>query len=587
MCTNRNNFFAALCLTLLFTSVSTADVEVSELVKKLSGSDSTAVMSAIDDLTALGADAGDATAALVSALEGSNNEVSWRAARALGAIGEGASSAVEPLQKALQSKDTKLRAYSAFALGRIGQDAISATDGLIETAFDSDPMVRRSSIRALQRIDPPFEKTMPLIMRILDTGDMSVIMPALNSLAQEGERAVPRLIRALSRKQARYWACLALSEMGPAAAAAVPELQKVLVDEQDPDTRLQALVAIGEIGDAANAAVPTILGLLEKEEFSNVRYAAVFALGKIGGTDASRTALRESLDSDDEFLRTVSAWALARGNPDDKELVGRAVTLLVGAFESDDVNVRRAAARAIVEFDVEPSLVAPALVDALRDSDDTVVANAIDALVQLGPKALAHVDSSLNNEELRHYSVRLIARLGSDGIGAVPALIEAINKSGQSEDDREFVREAQFAISMIGADAKQAIPTLVKSLSSEDERVVASASFALGKIGPAAIGAVPQLRSLLSNESTLVRLASVRALLEIQPGQRQLAAIAAPQLIQALSNERDLVRAEAASALGELGDLGRRAIPSLQKLLDDDSASVREAAAEALKKLEG
>ena len=587
MCTIRNNFLAVLCLTLFSANVSAADVEVSELVKKLSGGDTAAVVTAIDDLTALGADAKDATPALVAALENSNNDVSWRAARALGAIGAGASAAVEPLRKTLQSTDAKLRAYSAFALGRIGPDAIAAIDGLIETAFDSDPLVRRSSIRALQRLDPPFEKTIPLVMRILDTGDMSVIMPALNSLAQEGERAVPRLIRALSRKQARYWACLALSEIGPAAAAAVPELQKVLTDEQDPDTRLQALVAIGEMGDAANAAVPTILGLLEKEEFSNVRYAAVFALGKIGGTDASRTALRASLDSDDEFLRTVSAWALARSNADDKELVGRAVRMLVGAFKSDDVNVRRAAARAVVEFDIDPSLVAPALVEALSDSDDTVVANAIDALAQLGPKALAHVDSALNNEELRHYAVRLIARLGSDGSGAVPALIEAIKKSGSSPDDHEFVREAQFAISMIGANAKQAIPTLVKSLSSQDEEVVASAIFALGKIGPAAIGAVPQLRNLLGNQSTLVRLASVRALLEIQPGQRQLAAIAAPQLIQALSNERELVRAEAASALGELGDLGRRAIPSLRKLLDDESARVREAAAEALKKLEG
>ena len=91
----------------------------------------------------------------------------------------------------------------------------------------------------------------------------------------------------------------------------------------------------------------------------------------------------------------------------------------------------------------------------------------------------------------------------------------------------------------------------------------------------------------MGSESTLVRLASLRALLEIQPGQRQLGAIAAPMLIKALTNEQELVRAEAASALGDMGNLATRAIPDLQKLLDDDSETVREAAAEAIKKLGG
>jgi HEAT repeat protein len=166
-------------------------------------------------------------------------------------------------------------------------------------------------------------------------------------------------------------------------------------------------------------------------------------------------------------------------------------------------------------------------------------------------------------------------------------LIRVIQQSGSSEEDQEFVREAQFALSSIGPGASEAIPTLMKSLTSANEEVAASACFALGKIGASARGAVPQLRSLMSSESTLVRLATLRALLEIQPGQPQLAAIAAPMLIKALTNERDLVRAEAASALGDLGNLAVRAIPDLRNLLNDESESVREAAAEAIKKLGG
>jgi HEAT repeat protein len=524
---------------------------------------------------------------LIKVLESGDSEAAWRAGRALGAIGSDAAAAVEPLRKALQSNDPKVRAYAAFALGRVGSPALAATDQLIENAFDADPVVRRSSIRALQQIDPPVEKTLPLVIRILERGDMSVIMPALNSLAAEGERAVPRLKQALRHEQARYWASLALAEIGPAAAAAVPDLQAVLVEEKDPDTRLQILVALGEVGKPAESAIPTILDVLGKEEFSNVKYAAVFALGQIGGTDASRVELRKLLESDDEFLRTISAWALARNNPSDKQLVDRAVELIVSAFKSDDVNVRRAAARVAVEFDVDSSVVAPVLVEALQDQDDTVVANAIAALATLGPKVLAHIDQALQNEQLRHYAVRLVARLGHEGAAAVPALVRVIQQSGDSAEDQEFVREAQFALSAIGPGASDAIPVLMKSLSSTNEEVSASACFALGKMGPAAIGAVPQLRSLMGSESTLVRLASLRALLEIQPGQRQLAAIAAPMLIKALTNEQELVRAEAASALGDMGNLATRAIPDLQKLLDDESETVREAAAEAIKKLGG
>ena len=63
--------------------------------------------------------------------------------------------------------------------------------------------------------------------------------------------------------------------------------------------------------------------------------------------------------------------------------------------------------------------------------------------------------------------------------------------------------------------------------------------------------------------------------------------VAVPLLIQGLDKDQnDLVRAECATALGELGSVGKGALPQLKALLGDESEIVRQAAADAVKKLD-
>ena len=49
---------------------------------------------------------------------------------------------------------------------------------------------------------------MPLVLKILEQGDAAIIAPALETLAEQGEAALPRLCQALQHDQACYWACL-------------------------------------------------------------------------------------------------------------------------------------------------------------------------------------------------------------------------------------------------------------------------------------------------------------------------------------------------------------------------------------------
>jgi HEAT repeat protein len=487
----------------------------------------------------------------------------------------------------LKNEDAKVRGYAAFALGRIGKPAEPVADALIENAFDEDPLVRRATLRALRAIDPPLEKTMPVVIRILEEGDMALIIPALKSLAEQGKDAVPRLRKALEHEEAQYWACVVLTDIGPDAASAAGDIAKVL-KAKDPDTRLQALLALGSIGEPAKDVAPAILEVADGDEYPHVRYAAVYALGGIGTDDAADEKLKGWIKSDDEFLRVVSAWAVGRNNPDDQEIVGEAVATFVKAFESDSVDVRRAAARAMVEFDVDRETVAPLLVKALQDEDDTVVANAIDALSTFGPRALEHVDDGLANKELRHYVLLLIGRMGAEAASAVPALVDALGKAGDTPEDIEFIREAQIAISAIGPAAKAAVPELIKSVGSKNDEVSASACYALGKMGEAARSAIPALQRAEDSESLVVQAASVFALWQIQPERPERRLKANALLLTALDSNREIARAGAATMLGELGTVGAKTKEKLTQVSQNDEvARVRQAAAEALKKLEG
>lgn len=558
--------------------------DVQRLAGEVASQDQAVSLKAIDRLGALGEKAAPAVPALIKALSRPEAEVRQHAARELGSIGPAAAAAVPALMEKLSDEKAEVRGYAAYALGKIGDASDAVVEGLSRMAFDRAAVVRRAALRALERLNPPQEKVLPLVLKILEQGDANILGPALETLAEQGEAALPRLCQALQHERACYWACLALAELGPKAAGAVPHL-KLVLQHKDPEVRMQALAALGEIGPAAKSLLPEIVAALQKDEVGGVRYAAAFALGRIGTSPEATAALRQALKQDDAFLRMTSAWAIARNNPSDRAAVQQAVDLILEAFKSDDVHLRRAAAKIAIDVDVPVAKVAPLLVAALRDRDTAVVGNAIEALSQLGPKALQQIGEVLDNRELRPYAVRLIQRMGAKAESAVPALVRLLGQPAASEEDVMFKREVQFALAAIGPAAKDAVPALVASLAAEQEPVLASAAFALGKIGPDARAAVPALRENLRRSDPIVRLASLRALLQIQPNEPRLALVAGPMLLEALGSEYDLVRAEAAAALGERSDFGKRAVPQLRKLLKDPSPLVRERAAEALKRL--
>jgi HEAT repeat protein len=530
------------------------EVDVQTLVEQLASPDRDTARGALDQLTQLGAEAAPAVPALTEAL--SNTE-------------------------------PHVVAYAAIALGKIGKPAAPAAEALVDAAFSGNPAVRRAAMGALKTIRPESEAFQAAVERILLEGDPGVIVPALETFAEFAEEGVPRLREFLKKPRIGYWGAVLAADIGPAAAAAVPELT-ALLDDPEPEVRIQTLVALGEIGPQSAPAVESIVKLLESDEIMGVRYVAAFALGKIGKkSDEVNHPLVEAARGDEPILKTISLWALAKINPDEERVVRYAAETIVSMLSDEDPQVRSAAARALADFEGHADVVAPALVALLKDGDPTVVGNVLDALASIGSTAVDRVANALTNADLRHYATRLLYRLGPKAAEAVPALVAALQEEVADADDVAFRLEVQLALAAIGPAAAPAVAELTKSLASDDHEIRGTACYALGKIGPDAAAAVEELQRRQQDLDASERVPLLWALLKIRPGDEAVAKMAAPLLIEALENPQAIARAEAAAALGGLGEHAQPALERLKQLRDDPDATVRDAAAQAVQKLEG
>ena len=554
---------------------------------------------AIDAIADLGPGGRDAIPELVAALADADPRPRWHAARALGLIGEESISAVPSLLKLLADADPIVVAQAAAAIGMVKaddgrtttppQDAAiyeSAIEPLMKTCVHPDPRARRAAMRALERLVPDDTRLAPLFCKQLADADPAAVLPALHTLADLDEKAVPFLLESLKDPKSRYWATVAIAEIGPKAAAAVEPLS-ALVAEGELDERMQAALALAAIGEPAAAAAPTLVRGLESDE-EMLRFAAAFALGKIKAVSAD-AALRKAAGDSNEFLAAIAAWGRAQIHPQDAALVAEAVRKARKGLDSDRPNVRKASVSALsdlAEFIDEPARkeLAEEFVSLLNDADGGVGMSAGAALVRLKEVAIGEIKEALSNPATRLKAVEVVAALGSAGKMA-EAEIEALLAS----DDPLVQGEAAVALASMGPDAAPAVPALQKLLGDDRPAELRyAATYALGRIGGAAKAVVPRLLELSKSDDELMATVATWAALKIEPQDASLLESAIPLLRKALRGGEELARLEAAVSLGDIGVPARSAIPILELVAEDDaSKTVRAAAVEALAKIRG
>ena len=556
---------------------------------------------AVDAIAALGPQARGAYDDLVKATADASSRVRWHAARGLGLIGEDAVAAVPLLATLLDDTDPLVATQAAAAIGLIRADdeftpEMPAADrAAYEGAFKAlaakmthaDARVRRAVLRAIAVLEPDENKLAPLVGERLADADPSVVLPALHSLADIGPEAVPVLVKALENPRARYWASVALAEIGAAAAPAVPALQAG-VTAGEPEERMQSIMALAAIGDASRPAIGEIAKALDAQETS-LRFAAAFALGRLKAQEADAVLEKAATDAD-PFLAAIASWARARIHPDDKQLVAAAVEKLMAGLAGGKPAVQTAAISAISDLkgsidDATEKRLSDEFVRLLSSPEAAVREAAAAALVREGPLAVDALEKALADPDVRGIAMEILTAIGPVSKEALDSFLKAL-----SDPDPSHRGDAAIAIAAIGPDAADAVPALQAMLTSTEgpPGLRYAAAYALGRIGAAAKPAAADLQKLSGSDDELLATVATWASLKIEPGNTALFTAAVPLLRKALRGGEQLARLEAAVALGDIGAPAVDAVPILELVSEEDPApAVRAAAKRALEQIRG
>jgi HEAT repeat protein len=238
-------------------------------------------------LAAIGEKAAAATPVAIKALESDDNSLRFAAAFALGQMK--AANADAALRKAAAGTDPFLATVASWALARIHPDDASlskeAVKRLRERLDDDNPKARAAAASGLSDL-----------ATLLDAGERQALArefaPLLRdpdpatatsggaALIRLGPDAVDTLRGLLSDPVVRVAALEILAALGDAAAPATDELIGLLGDE-DEHVKGDAAVALGAIGPAAAKAVPSLEKILANGGGpSGPRYAAAYALAR-------------------------------------------------------------------------------------------------------------------------------------------------------------------------------------------------------------------------------------------------------------------------------------------------------------------
>ena len=249
----------------------------------------------------------------------------------------------------------------------------------------------------------------------LDSADPETRNEAILEIADMGYRGAPHVARLveLLQDQKRFIrknAAIALGNIGPGAAAAVPALQKLLEEQpptvapvkpvvtgddataqpapdKTPDTpapgnrlRIESTLALGKIGPASAPAIPYLVNMMGDED-ETLADAAAEALGNIG--EAAVPPLSASLKHKKARMRRNAATALGYLAPISKT---EAANLIAVLRDADD-GVRAAAVVALAKIGPLDDRVIPAVLSMLRDDTPAVQGATLEALRIMGEPA--------------------------------------------------------------------------------------------------------------------------------------------------------------------------------------------------------
>jgi len=415
--------------------------------------------------------------------------------------------------------------------------------------------------------------------------------PALDGRPNAAVSRVDVLIQQLnhSRPAVRREAIVALAEIGPAAARAIPRLIEHL---EDPDlvVRAHAARAAWRIGLAPEELVPVLAELLDQQEPQSCGVAAL-VLGNIGSpAQEALPALRTCMTATSAIIRLHAAESILKIQPGDSA----ALHELLAALEDSQSDARYLAVNALGSAALENEHAVYALEVALTDVDPFVAAAAGINLSRLNDppprsdEANAEDDNGPSERELKQliadlsHSSSAIRKMAAIRLGlAGPSARSAVAALQASLEDEDTVVEVQAANALwsIERNADDILPVLTELLEAENTAVSVAAVYVLGRIRSDASAALPELRERLTSAEQLEKLLLAETISKIEPTDQVTLGI----LLAGLHDQEGDMRYLSAVALADAPLASHRWVEKeLATALKDRNLRVQSAAGEAL-----
>lgn len=494
----------------------------------------------------LGPRAAGALPALLGCIERQQEALAFRCAQVAAGVGPGA---LPGLRRLLASPDARVRRGGVRALAALGVAAAPAVDELIPLLVDADPGISAGAVEALAAIGPP--AVLPLVrassrgrrfgkpaskegaaaqaaldamkpypvavlLDLLPRGQEITYWAAEQIRLQRLEvEAVPVLVRLVEQggPGMRAFAARQLGDYGSKAAAAVPELAKMIGTFDDQGIRA-ALAGIGE------ASLPVVEELL-RSPVKLTRIKGIRILAQMRPLPVQR--LTELAHGEDPELRGLAWGTLAEADTQDiealrqlagdsdwrvregairglerirpwNEKVGDALSRML--LHDPDPRVRLRATMAFRDMGVRAAPAAAALTQALSDQDKSVRSGAREALTRIGTDALPAVLEGFRTGDAGTRESLLAVVSAWRTAGLVTDVIERELRLALVKDEGRPPADAAFALLVAGRFGPEEVAIAAQALRSQDQATVLAALSALRTAGVAASEALPVLLSL-------------------------------------------------------------------------------------------
>lgn len=463
----------------------------------------------------------------------------------------------ESPQQAIPRAQTKLGKGGHLAgahkpIGKPGEAPVSK-DGKSAAPQDNPAQAKPAPAKDKPAAKPAAKVEEPLIhgkpadhwIKALKSPDKEVRKKAARDLnPPDDEEAVlaPALTEALfdSEHVVRESAFQALSQMDADVIAALTKSLQKSLGAKEAQTRQRAASCLGLLGEDARKAVPDLVKLM-KDPSEQVRIQASFALGHIGASPDS------------------------------------AVPALVSCLIDASAEVRTTAAEALSHFGTSALPAIPDLTKALKDAKPGVRLEASSTLGRIAQSAVEEIRDLANQDHPDSNKLASVRKVSKQAITALTAAFQV--------PDSMVRLRALVDMADLGDEAELAVPAVVVLLAKDPlAEVRGKAADTLGAIKPGAKEATDGLKAALQDSDVHVRIKAAQALGKVKGH----AGEAVPVLCNVLKDaaSKATQREDAARALGKLGTEASAAVPELEKALKDKSESVRDAAGEALKKID-